>query len=109
MMEMPEDASKEKMEVTTSTLSSADKHFIEQRDLILQDINSTMDSILNSLNTVNISLESSIAVGKEFESVSDLWKTFYNGLESSNDIPPSSQDNVHDDRDANITNAGVSN
>ncbi|CCC67596.1 hypothetical protein NCAS_0A10380 [Naumovozyma castellii] len=64
------------------TISEGDKKFIAQRDLILQEITVTMDSILNGLNELNISLESSIAVGKEFESVADLWKTFYDGLES---------------------------
>lgn len=69
----------------TEGLSAADKHFIEQRDLILQDINQTMDSILNNLNGLNISLENSIAVGKEFESISELWKTFYDGLSTETD------------------------
>lgn len=69
---------------STMTLSSrsGDKYFVEQRNIILQDINNTMDSILNGLNELNISLESSIAVGKDFESVTNLWKTFYNEHES---------------------------
>lgn len=69
---------------TTGSSSSrlGDKIFMEQKNLILQDINNTMDSILNGLNELNISLESSIAVGKDFESVSNLWKTFYNEHES---------------------------
>ncbi|EDO17458.1 hypothetical protein Kpol_1037p55 [Vanderwaltozyma polyspora DSM 70294] len=54
-----------------------DQLFMEKRDLILQDITNTMDSILNNLNGLNISLESSIALGSQFESVCDLWKTFY--------------------------------
>lgn len=87
-MDVAADDQREKTQLTSS-----DKYFIEQRDLIVQDINNTMDSILNNLNTLNISLENSIAVGKEFESVSDLWKTFYNGLESSNDALMNSQDN----------------
>ncbi|CCF58266.1 hypothetical protein KAFR_0E01120 [Kazachstania africana CBS 2517] len=64
-------------------LSSTDKYFLEQRNVILQDINNTMDSILNGLNELNISLENSIAVGKEFESISLLWKNFYNELEEN--------------------------
>ena len=59
-----------------------DKLFVEKRDMILQDINSTMDSILNNLNGLNISLESSIALGSQFESVCDLWKTFYDSSSS---------------------------
>ncbi|KAK5959064.1 Dad1p PWA37_003743 [Arxiozyma heterogenica] len=67
---------------TMNTTKLGDKYFIEQRNIILQDINNTMDSILNGLNELNISLESSIAVGKDFESVALLWKTFYNEHES---------------------------
>ncbi|CUS21608.1 LAQU0S03e06502g1_1 [Lachancea quebecensis] len=69
-----------KGEDTDPGLSEGDKYFIEQRDMILQDIGQTMDSILNNLNGLNISLENFIAVGKEFESVSDLWSTFYAGI-----------------------------
>lgn len=78
--------------VHVPVLSAADKYFIEQRDLVLQDINNTMDSILNNLNSLNISLENSIAVGKEFESVAELWKTFYNGLEGTETISSSQDD-----------------
>lgn len=87
-MDAPVDDQRDKFQLTTG-----DKYFIEQRDLIIQDINNTMDSILNNLNTLNISLENSIAVGKEFERVSDLWKTFYNGLESSNEVLASPHEN----------------
>ncbi|GAV51596.1 hypothetical protein ZYGR_0AF00670 [Zygosaccharomyces rouxii] len=76
------------------TLSAADKYFIERRDLVLQDINNTMDSILNNLNSLNISLENSIAVGKEFESVAELWKTFYNGLEGTETVSSSQDDEI---------------
>lgn len=61
-------------------LSDGDRYFVEQRGLILQDIGQTMDSILNNLNGLNISLENFIAVGKEFESVSSLWGKFYAGV-----------------------------
>lgn len=69
-------------------ISTTDKYFIEQRNIVLQEINETMNSILNGLNGLNISLESSIAVGREFQSVSDLWKTLYDGLESLSDEAP---------------------
>ncbi|AET40437.1 Dad1p Ecym_6032 [Eremothecium cymbalariae DBVPG len=71
-------------------VSESDKYFMEQRDLLLQDINNTTDSILNHLNGLNISLENSIAVGKEFESVSELWKLFYDGLANGNGVGASS-------------------
>lgn len=63
---------------TTNSLRNGDKYFLEQRNLLLQNINMTMDSILNGLNELNISIENSISVGKEFESVTNLWKNFYN-------------------------------
>ena len=67
---------------TMNTTKLGTKYFIEQRNIILQDITNTMDSILNGLNELNISLENSIAVGKDFESVAKLWKTFYNEHDS---------------------------
>ncbi|CAR22142.1 DASH complex subunit DAD1 [Lachancea thermotolerans] len=69
-----------KGEDAAPVLSEGDKYFIEQREMILQDIGQTMDSILNNLNGLNISLENFIAVGKEFENVSELWSTFYTGI-----------------------------
>lgn len=66
-------------------LSDADKAFIEQRDVVLQEVNELVASILNGLNDLNISLESSISVGKEFEKVSTLWKSFYDGMETLED------------------------
>jgi DASH complex subunit DAD1 len=39
-----------------------------------------MDSVLNNLNSLNRSIESSVQVGKEFKSVSNLWSNFYDGL-----------------------------
>ncbi|SCU93855.1 LAME_0F05226g1_1 [Lachancea meyersii CBS 8951] len=67
-------------------ISKGDRYFMEQRDLILQDIGQTMDSILNNLNGLNISLENFIAVGKEFESVSDLWSKFYAGVSGAEEV-----------------------
>lgn len=66
-------------------VSEADKAFIEQRDVVLQEVNELVASILNGLNDLNISLESSISVGKEFEKVSTLWKTFYDGMGTLDD------------------------
>ena len=80
-------------------MSEEDRYFIEQRNIILQDVNSTMDSILNGLNELNISLESSIAVGKEFEVVTKLWRNFYNGTEPL----PENQNDDKDDADVDMT------
>ncbi|CAB4253143.1 similar to Saccharomyces cerevisiae YDR016C DAD1 Essential subunit of the Dam1 complex (aka DASH complex) [Maudiozyma barnettii] len=81
-----------------ASLSSGDRHFIEQRNIILQDVNGTMDSILNGLNELNISLENNIAVGKEFEVVTKLWKNFYNGTDSVTD----GSDSEKEDKDVNM-------
>ncbi|CCH62839.1 hypothetical protein TBLA_0I01810 [Henningerozyma blattae CBS 6284] len=64
------------------SIPTADEEFIRQRAAIISEINKTMDSIINALTGVNISLESSNALRTQFESVSDLWKVFYDGLES---------------------------
>ncbi|SCW01621.1 LAFE_0E03686g1_1 [Lachancea fermentati] len=80
---MAESLRKENGEIVE--VSDADRYFLEQRDFILQDINQTLDSILNGLNGLNISLENFIAVGKEFENVSELWKRFYSGTTGVND------------------------
>ncbi|SCU91597.1 LAFA_0F04698g1_1 [Lachancea sp. 'fantastica'] len=85
-----------KEDLSSNEVSESDKHFIEQRDLILQDIGQTMDSILNNLNGLNISLENFIAVGKEFESVSDLWSKFYAGVSTGDDAQVS-EGNLTDD------------
>ncbi|CEP61213.1 Dad1p LALA0_S02e09274g [Lachancea lanzarotensis] len=82
-----------KDESFSNEISEGDKYFIEQRDLILQDISQSMDSILNNLNGLNISLENFIAVGKEFESVSDLWSKFYAGVSTVDDAQ-TSEDNI---------------
>ncbi|CCK71554.1 Dad1p KNAG_0H01410 [Huiozyma naganishii CBS 8797] len=85
-------------------LGAGDKYFLEQRSFILEDINTTMDSILNGLNQLNISLENSIAVGKEFESVTNLWKTFYNEQDSILDgDDDEEEDEDEEDENANVT------
>lgn len=71
----------------SKNISEGDKYFMEQRSILLQDILNTMGSVLNGLNELNISLENSIAVGKEFETVTELWRGFYN------DTDPNAPDN----------------
>ncbi|CDO92305.1 unnamed protein product [Kluyveromyces dobzhanskii CBS 2104] len=87
-------------------LSAGDKYFIEQRELVLQDINQSMDAILNQLNGLNITLENSIAVGKEFENVSQIWKLFYNGLEleeqTSDSVPAADSEHNAEDVEPEI-------
>ncbi|CCH42713.1 DASH complex subunit [Wickerhamomyces ciferrii] len=40
-----------------------------------------MNSVLNNMDALNRSLESSVAVGKEFSSSADLWRNFYDGMQ----------------------------
>lgn len=53
--------------------------FEKQRDYLVQEIASAMDSVVNNLETLNRSLNESIQVGKEFENVGRLWSSFYDG------------------------------
>lgn len=60
----------------TSNLS----YFEKQRDLLISDISGSMENVLNSLNSLNRSMEGCVAVGKEFDSVSVVWSKFYDGM-----------------------------
>ncbi|SGZ52370.1 CIC11C00000000905 [Sungouiella intermedia] len=53
--------------------------FEKQRDYLVQEIASAMDSVVANLDTLNRSLNESIQVGKEFENVGRLWSSFYDG------------------------------
>ena len=57
-----------------------DNHFQQEKELIIQDIEKTMKSIVSNLDTLNIYLENTNEIGKEFENVSKLWEQFYTGL-----------------------------
>lgn len=60
--------------------SMNDNHFKQERELIIQDIEKTMKSIVSNLDTLNVYLENTNEIGKEFENVSKLWEQFYSGL-----------------------------
>lgn len=55
--------------------------FEKQRNLLVQEIASALDSVVYNLDVLNRSLNDSVQVGKEFEDVGRLWSTFYNGME----------------------------
>ncbi|KAL6950078.1 hypothetical protein ACO0QE_000748 [Hanseniaspora vineae] len=57
-----------------------DNHFQQEKELIIQDIEKTMKSIVSNLDTLNVYLENTNEIGKEFENVSKLWEQFYTGL-----------------------------
>lgn len=54
--------------------------FEKQRNILIQEISNSINSIVLNLNSLNRSLNNSIQVGKDFENVSSLWSNFYNGL-----------------------------
>lgn len=60
--------------------------FESQRDNLVQEIASAMDSVVYNLETLNRTLNDSVQVGKEFENVGQLWSTFYNGLQTQRDL-----------------------
>ncbi len=55
---------------------SDNSYFEKQRDLLIQEIGLSMESVIFHLDTLNRSLAGSIAVGKEFEDVASLWSHF---------------------------------
>ncbi|KAK9325531.1 DASH complex subunit Dad1-domain-containing protein [Lipomyces orientalis] len=59
-------------------------YFERQRDALVSEIAVSLEHVLSNINTLNRALESAIAVGKEFESVSTLWSTFYDGIAHEN-------------------------
>ncbi|KAK9365808.1 DASH complex subunit Dad1-domain-containing protein [Lipomyces kononenkoae] len=59
-------------------------YFEKQRDALVAEIAVSLEHVLSNMNTLNRSLEGAIAVGKEFESVSTLWSTFYDGMAHEN-------------------------
>ncbi|KTW28831.1 hypothetical protein T552_01460 [Pneumocystis carinii B80] len=67
---------------TETSGSSVDSHllFEKQRDALIGQVAQSMEQIITNLNILNRNMESFIAVGKEFESVSTLWKMFHDVL-----------------------------
>lgn len=74
-------------------------YFEKQRDLLISEISISMDSILNNLNSLNRSIESSIQVGQEFKSVSDLWSNFYDGLNQVEELRMKTQNTEDNDEE----------
>lgn len=71
--------------------------FEKQRDYLLQEITSAIDSVVSNLDVLNRSLNDSIQVGKEFDNVGRLWSSFYNGdLKDRGQVPvePEAEENV---------------
>lgn len=58
---------------------SNNSSFEKQRDYLVQEIASAIDSVIYNLDILNRSLNESIQVGKEFDDVGRLWSSFYDG------------------------------
>jgi DASH complex subunit DAD1 len=63
-----------------SSTTTSNAYFEKQRDLLLQEISNSMDSVVYNLDILNRSLNESIQVGKEFDDVGRLWSHFYDGM-----------------------------
>lgn len=65
---------------TTGSNTNGRLLFEKQRDVLIGQVAQSMEQIITNLNILNRNMESFITVGKEFESVSTLWKMFHDVL-----------------------------
>lgn len=65
---------------SSSPSSTGNLVFEKQRDLLLGEISSSIDSVVYNLEILNRSLNLSVQVGKEFDNVGRLWNLFYDGV-----------------------------
>ncbi|KAI4729142.1 hypothetical protein E4T49_03009 [Aureobasidium sp. EXF-10728] len=80
---------------TNNKLQQGDKtYFEQQRELVLQDVATNLEQVLQNMNTLNRSLESVIAVGNEFGQVEGLWSMFEN-------VMAQQQQTQHNDEEGN--------
>lgn len=61
-------------------MSESSTYFEKQRDMLVQEIGVSIESVVYNLDILNRSLNGSISVGKEFDNVGRLWSHFYDGL-----------------------------
>ncbi|KAG4301010.1 hypothetical protein PCK1_002709 [Pneumocystis canis] len=61
--------------------------FEKQREVLIGQVAQSMEQIITNLNILNRNMESFISVGKEFESVSTLWKIFHDVLSREDPYP----------------------
>lgn len=67
-------------------LLQSSSSFETQRDCLVQEITTAMDSVVYHLETLNRSLNDSVQVGKEFENAGQLWSTFYDSLQTQREL-----------------------
>lgn len=61
-------------------MSDTPSYFEKQRDLLIQEIGLSLESVIYNLDILNRSLNGAVSVGKEFDDVGRLWSHFYDGL-----------------------------
>lgn len=71
--------------------------FEKHRDLLIQEISNSINSIVLNLNTLNRSLHNSVQVLKDFNNVSELWANFYKGLKEEGEEPQEEQEEEGDE------------
>ncbi|KAF2219099.1 DASH complex subunit Dad1-domain-containing protein, partial [Elsinoe ampelina] len=62
-------------------------YFEQQRELLLSEIATNMENVLQNINRLNRSLEGVIAVGNEFSQVEGLWSTFEGVMTKPEETP----------------------
>lgn len=66
--------------IINGNMSDSPGYFEKQRDVLIQEIGLSIESVVYNLDILNRSLNGSISVGKEFDNVGRLWSHFYDGL-----------------------------
>lgn len=61
-------------------------YFEKQRDLLVQEIANSIDSVVFNMDILNKSLNESIQIGKEFEDIGKLWSRFYSGINKEQEV-----------------------
>jgi len=73
-------------------------YFEQQREVLLNEIGTSFEHVLQNINKLNRSLEGAIAVGNEFGSVEALWSQFEHVM--AKDPDTDAQARVEDDTKA---------
>lgn len=96
-------------------MSESSTYFEKQRDMLIQEIGLSIESVVYNLDILNRSLNGSISVGKEFDNVGRLWSHFYDGLnqlkdrnnqEEFNEDAESADESVNSQDEERNTNKG---
>ncbi|CCE82545.1 Piso0_002275 [Millerozyma farinosa CBS 7064] len=84
-------------------MSDTPSYFEKQRDLLIQEIGLSLESVIYNLDILNRSLNGAVSVGKEFDDVGRLWSHFYDGLNqlkersSEKDTEVENQEDIEND------------